>query len=114
MRVGERDCRRLCDELLRERGLSPKDFFGRTRLQPYVDARVEAIKRMKEFTRASHETIAFVLNKEASIIRYHLSDVNKARRLRYQVERYHRNSGSTAFYAKTAHLAPTDAQPQPA
>ncbi len=114
MRIGERDCRRLCDELLAERGLNGKDFFGRTRLQPYVDARIEAIKRMKEFTKASHETIAFVLNKESSIVRYHLSETNKARRLRYQVERYHRNSGSTAFYAKTARSAPTDAPPQSA
>ncbi len=88
MRLGERECRQIVDELMSEHRLNAKDFFGNTRLKHYVAARVEAIKRMKERTSASHTTMAIVLKRNVSIVCYHLSEANKLRRKQYYADRW--------------------------
>ncbi len=100
--IGKTACEQIAAEVMAERMLGPKDFFGTTRLRHVVDARVEAIKRMKEFTKARHYTIAAVMKREVSFIRYHLSETNRIRRSCRMMElRYARIKGISANIASS-------------
>ncbi len=111
MGVDELKCREILAAILNAHQMGPKDFFGTSLLKHIVEARIEAIRTMKSSTKATHATIALVMQRESSIIRYHLSEQNRLRRKKYYAGRWRRLRAASA---NTEHPAPTAAQPLPA
>jgi IS30 family transposase len=74
--------REIIKGVLVRSGIGPKDFFGKSRVTHLVRARAAAIKQMRE-TGMSNATIARVMKRDYSTIRYWAHPEYRRRRLAY-------------------------------
>jgi chromosomal replication initiation ATPase DnaA len=74
--------REIIKTVMADRGIGPKDFFGKSRVPHLVRARAAAMKRMRD-AGMSKATIGRVMKRDYSTVRYWTQPEYRRRRLAY-------------------------------